>query len=216
MLWGVDVSHHQGAVDWDRVGRDGITFAICKATEGTDWVDPRVRVNLRGMRGAGLVPGVYHFLRESDTRAQVDNFVSTVRDFDGLLVVVDVEKAANGRFPSYPQVREFVRLLRRRTGDRPVIVYTGEWFWRGVLGNPDARELRALLWHSRYVGNAVPVGHPRAMHAGVVDSWWKPAYGGWSRATFLQFSSRARTAGVSPIDADVFRGGISELRRLAA
>jgi lysozyme len=43
--YGVDVSSHQGEVDWDRVAGDGIEFAYIKATEGADFVDERFRRN---------------------------------------------------------------------------------------------------------------------------------------------------------------------------
>ena len=37
---GIDVSHHQGAIDWQAVARDGVQFAYLKATEGTTFTDP--------------------------------------------------------------------------------------------------------------------------------------------------------------------------------
>jgi lysozyme len=39
--YGVDVSSHQGTIDWDRVAADDIEFAYVKATEGGDLVDAR-------------------------------------------------------------------------------------------------------------------------------------------------------------------------------
>ncbi|TIP02222.1 MAG: lysozyme, partial [Mesorhizobium sp.] len=33
---GIDVSHHQGRIDWPRVAADDVVFAIIKATEGGD------------------------------------------------------------------------------------------------------------------------------------------------------------------------------------
>jgi lysozyme len=39
-LEGVDVSHHEGAIGWDKVKDAGIAFAILKATEGKSFVDP--------------------------------------------------------------------------------------------------------------------------------------------------------------------------------
>ena len=39
--YGVDVSHHQGSIDWARVAADDMSFAYVKATEGGDHVDRR-------------------------------------------------------------------------------------------------------------------------------------------------------------------------------
>src|SRR5215212_3955229 len=36
---GVDVSHHQGAIDWARLRADGAEFAYLKASEGAGWRD---------------------------------------------------------------------------------------------------------------------------------------------------------------------------------
>ncbi|RVB51021.1 GH25 family lysozyme, partial [Mesorhizobium sp. M7A.F.Ca.CA.001.06.1.1] len=35
-LRGIDVSHHQGRIDWPRVAADDVAFAVIKATEGGD------------------------------------------------------------------------------------------------------------------------------------------------------------------------------------
>jgi GH25 family lysozyme M1 (1,4-beta-N-acetylmuramidase) len=38
--WGIDVSHHQGAVNWPLVATEPhIRFAYLKATEGSDWTN---------------------------------------------------------------------------------------------------------------------------------------------------------------------------------
>ena len=64
---GVDVSEHQGEIDWARVRRDGVDFAILRAgyrgygEAGTLVADPRFRENLAGARAAGLDVGVYFF-----------------------------------------------------------------------------------------------------------------------------------------------------------
>ena len=38
---GVDVSWHQGAIDWRALAADHVSFAYIKASEGGDHVDPR-------------------------------------------------------------------------------------------------------------------------------------------------------------------------------
>jgi lysozyme len=52
--FGIDVSNHQGSVDWSRVAADDIRFAYVKATEGGDFVDSRFAANWAGARAAGL------------------------------------------------------------------------------------------------------------------------------------------------------------------
>src|SRR5687767_5289040 len=59
--YGVDVSNHQGAIDWEAVAADGIDVAYLKATEGGDHVDRRFAASWDAARAAGLDVGAYHF-----------------------------------------------------------------------------------------------------------------------------------------------------------
>jgi len=38
-VWGVDVSSHQGKIDWRVLKKQGVQFAFIKATEGSSFVD---------------------------------------------------------------------------------------------------------------------------------------------------------------------------------
>ncbi len=63
---GIDVSVHQGLIDWEQVRDAGVTFAIIRAglrgsTEGGLYEDETFRANLNGAKEAGLKVGVYFF-----------------------------------------------------------------------------------------------------------------------------------------------------------
>ncbi len=63
---GIDVSEHQGNIDWNAVASDGIRFAFVRVgnrgiTEGTISADNRYTANLTGARAAGLRVGVYFY-----------------------------------------------------------------------------------------------------------------------------------------------------------
>lgn len=65
-LTGVDVSVHQGVIDWASVASDGIEFAMIRignrgATEGIIYLDEQYEANIRGATEAGLDVGVYFF-----------------------------------------------------------------------------------------------------------------------------------------------------------
>ena len=78
-LRGIDVSHHQGVVDWGRVAKSDVAFAILKATEGGDYVDETFARNLAGAQAAGLVVGAYHFFTFCRPGAeQAANFLKVV------------------------------------------------------------------------------------------------------------------------------------------
>ena len=63
---GVDVSDHQGAIDWNAVAGDGIDFAFVRVgnrgyTEGALYADARYAENIEGATSAGLNVGAYFF-----------------------------------------------------------------------------------------------------------------------------------------------------------
>jgi lysozyme len=59
----VDVSHHQGEIDWKKYAASGHQLAVCKITEGGDFNDTKAQMFRAGMADAGLKTGIYHFAR---------------------------------------------------------------------------------------------------------------------------------------------------------
>ncbi len=76
---GIDVSHHQGTIDWKAVPREKCQFVYIKATEGGDFRDRNFVENWRGSADAGLRRGAYHFFSLKTPGArQAANFIETV------------------------------------------------------------------------------------------------------------------------------------------
>lgn len=131
---GVDVSHHQGPIDWALVADDDIAFAYIKATEGGDWVDPRFAENWAGAKAAGLKLGAYHFFTNCRTgKDQAANFLSVVPFTEASLpLALDLEFV--GQCPGQPdpaqfrlEIAAFVAEVEVRTG-RPVVLYVLDEF----------------------------------------------------------------------------------------
>jgi len=95
--FGVDVSAHQGVVNWREVAGDNIGFAYIKASEGGDFEDSRFASNWRGAAEAGLARGAYHFFTLcTGGVAQGHHFLSVAPpDHDALPPAVDLELAGN-------------------------------------------------------------------------------------------------------------------------
>lgn len=223
-IWGTDVSSHQGVVPWRRVASEGYKFAISKATEGTYYADKYLKRNLRWSEKRGLIPGAYLFLTSEDAGAQVNRFLRAIGNSDGKLIAVDVEDPRwygqkNRGAPSATDAWNAIHLLKEKIGDHPIILYSGNWYWSGVLGNPDVGSLvegkDVSLWVSRYVGGA---GYGSTLYDRVPDNWWDGedggGFGGY-RPSILQFTEHANIAGQT-MDANAFAGSIGELRRLAS
>ena len=187
---GVDVSHHQGDIDWARVAGDGIEFAYLKATEGSTFTDPAFAANVAGARAAGLRVGGYHYFTLcSPPGPQADHFVATWRSVGlgprALPPVVDLELIGNCDPPPVASAmlaaaRDFVSRVEDATRRR-VVVYVHPDFEATYPGLVDALDRRRWV---RRTGSRPPPG-----------DWWM-----WQR------SDHAQVAGIStPVDLDVLR-----------
>lgn len=94
---GIDVSAHNGDVDFEAVRRAGYSFVLIKASEGSDFKDSRFVDNIRRARQAGLKVGAYHFFRfDGDGYTQGLNLLHSLRGRRlDLPVVIDIEEWAN-------------------------------------------------------------------------------------------------------------------------
>ncbi len=69
---GIDVSKHQGVIDWDKVKAAGIDFAVIRAGLGKSTVDPQFVRNISACNRLGIPAGVYWFsyARNTDETVQ--------------------------------------------------------------------------------------------------------------------------------------------------
>ena len=198
-VWGIDVSRHQGRIDWAAVvaAEPRLRFAYIKATEGGDWKDPRFDENWRAARAAGLRVGPYHFFtfcRSGDDQAR--HFLSVLpRDADTLPPAVDLEFGGNCRQPPDREVvqRELASWLQeveRAVGRRPVVYVTEDAYRTFLEGS----------------------AHPPLWVRNVVTEPGLPPGEGW---LFWQFHHRGRVAGIPAfVDLDVFHADREALDRL--
>lgn len=116
---GIDVSHHQGPIDWAKVADHGIAFAYLKASEGTGFVDPRFADNRAAAARHGIAVSGYHYFQLcSDGRAQAAHFVDVLGDSaaDTLAPALDLELAGSCTTPPsrdvlLAEVREFLAVV---------------------------------------------------------------------------------------------------------
>ena len=99
---GIDISHHQGTIDWDRlrnamINGSPVRFVIIKATEGDKYIDENFEQNFALAKDNGFIRGAYHYLSlNSPARAQAYFFISKVHLEPGdLPPVLDVEHKPN-------------------------------------------------------------------------------------------------------------------------
>jgi lysozyme len=202
-LWydviGVDVSNHQGEIDWPTLARTDIAFAYIKATEGGDFRDRRFEANWHGAKQAGLLRGAYHFFTQCRSGAeQARNVMAAVPREPGTLPpALDLEHM--GPCSSGPQVADLVAeiatcigMLAEHYGRRPIL-YTDVVF--------DATYLRGHFARETFWARSI-----------VLPPWYRT-----DRWRIWQYHSCGRRAGISgPVDLNAFRGSRRDLAAFAA
>lgn len=131
---GIDVSAHQGAIDWEAVRGDGIAFAYVKATEGVGHADARFDANWKGADDAGIARGAYHYFTLcSPGAAQAEAFLAAAPPDDAALPpVVDLELDSNcterpTATEAKAEVDAFVAAVEKGWGRRVVVYSSREW-----------------------------------------------------------------------------------------
>lgn len=189
---GIDVSRHNGAIDFQAVAADGYDFVFIKASDGTDH-QPRELTRLyTGARKAGLKVGLYHYFQFTtppDLQALNIANASSLRPSDFPLII-DFETDSHRNSRHIPtsdvvdRLQECVENLQSRGFD--VMIYSNkDDYRRYIAGRFDS----IPLWIC-----ALNEGSPSRI------PW-----------TFWQHSHRGRVAGiVGDVDLNVFAGDSAE------
>ena len=92
---GIDVSVHQGEIDWSAAAADGISFAIVQAgyrgyQDGGLGEDTTFRTNLAGAQAAGLETGVYFFSQAVNTQEAEEEAAYVLSLLQGMTIDLPV------------------------------------------------------------------------------------------------------------------------------
>lgn len=151
MIKGIDVSSYQS----DTPPLGGMDFVFVKATEGTGYVNPRMRAQAAHARASGRITGFYHYLKPGSMRAQAAYFVQQAASLEGDPLWADWEDPG----VSCADKDEFLReVLRLRGGTHRVGLYCNTNYWT----TRDTTSYCAdALWIAVYNGRP---GHPGIEH----------------------------------------------------
>ncbi len=205
---GIDVSNHNGAIDWSRVAAAGKKFTFVLATDGTSFSNPRYSEQYHGAKNAGLIAGAYHFARPGSSSAEVQaqrflDLADYQADGKTLPPVLDLEVDPNsgGCYGlSVDQMhlwtKTFNDKVKERTGKDPII-YANPSFWRQCMGSTDTFGHHSLWLASYGVDSpAVPAGF---------DNW-----------DFWQYTDQGQVSGISGgADLNQYQEGLARLQQLA-
>ncbi|MBN1469613.1 MAG: glycoside hydrolase family 25 protein [Fusobacteriaceae bacterium] len=197
---GIDVSHHQGDIDWDKVKNSNFKFVFIKATEGHDFVDEDFIDNWNNSKEIGLIRGAYHFYSlRIQGKEQAENFIKNVpKEKDMLPPVIDLEFGGNSRMR--PLKNEFKKELLSYINEvenyynKKPIFYTTYTFFKAYLKD-DEDLLKYDIW--------------------IRNIYYKPRMFGNKKWLFWQYNSRGRVAGIKGfVDLNVFAYNDEQFEKL--
>ncbi len=200
MYTGIIDIYHENSFHIEKIRAAGITAIIHKATEGKDFRDDKYHERRTIAKKAGLLWGAYHFSSGENVADQVQNFLSHTKPEDNELISLDWEPSSTGADMSATQAREFVTLVKEKTGRWPVI-YGGHHLRESVGSAPDAVLGNCPLWYVRFA--KTPIGIPVAI---------------WPTYTLWQYTDGdegelepKKTDGAEGADRNMFKGTATEL-----
>jgi lysozyme len=210
---GIDVSSHQGMVDWQAVSHSGLSFTFVRATLGAHSADSRFAGNWARARAAGLLRGAYHFFWPlASASDQADHFIEVIGDpLPGdLPPALDLEEAVMQQNPQQdvwttvppnnrlPMILGWLATVEHALGVKPVI-YSRQNFLESLLGDGVDELADHLLWIAHYT----KAQKPRIPSA-------------WSQWTFWQYAEDGNAPGINgDVDQNRFNGSMDDLRALA-
>ena len=199
-IHGIDISHYQGNIDWDKLQGGMISgcplrFVIIKSTEGASRMDENFKSNFHNALEYGFIRGAYHFWsNKSSARQQAYYFLEKVKLEEGdLPPVLDIEHA-----PKDKSIEEFQRdiltwlhIVEDRYHVKPIL-YTYYKFKEKYLSAPVFDDYP--YWIAHYYVDKVEYKGP-----------WK----------FWQHTDVGRLPGIKGyVDFNIYNGSFYDMKKL--
>lgn len=196
---GIDISHYQEDIDWERVRNatiegSPVSFVIIKATEGITIMDENFNDNFYQARENDIIRGAYHFYVPSvPARQQANYFLKQVHLEPGdLPPVLDVEKYDGSPLKKFQQdIKTWLDVVEKKYGVKPII-YTGYKFKMSYLNDSVFNEYP--YWIAHYYVDTLTYTGP-----------WK----------FWQHTDCGKVQGIKGyVDLNIYNGTMYDLRKL--
>ncbi len=214
---GIDVSDYQGVITWPSVAGSGITFAWCKATEGTTGGQTYFTSNMQNAKAAGIPIGAYHYANsELNTPAAEASHFWTVAgpyikgDGKSIMPMLDMEAGALSGHVGASTVSDWVNQWCIAVSNsaaaagliiKPVI-YVSECNANAF----DNSVAQWIPWIAHYSGNDPQTSTPWTW------TCTSSSYNHWGTWVVWQYTSTGTIPGISGnVDHDVFNGTASSL-----
>ena len=184
MMRGIDISNWQSGTN---IPFTSVDFVICKATEGTGFVDAYCDGWVQSAKANGLSWGFYHFAGTGNAISEADWFIGNCEGYfyEGV-PVLDWEGAQSVQWAN-----DFVRRVHDMTGVWPWIYARPEYFNQGGV------EANCARWVAEWPNVTSPTFD-------MAQTWLPSETDG--NVVAWQFCSDGYVAGCGPLDCNLYYG----------
>lgn len=201
IFYGVDISKWNGDEVTEIDPTDSLSFIICKATEGNEGTDIKLRSNWATIKDKKMILGAYHFYHTyGNPKIQASHYWDIVCALGktDMVPIVDIEQESLPKIGSVDikdiqqDLLIFLQSIKQKSRRTPMI-YTGYSFANQYLIDSGLAEYP--LWLADY---------NHAVKPSIPNTWRKKGYKIWQKNDSYKIDSQ-------PTDFDVFYGEKSEL-----
>lgn len=151
LVFGLDLSHHQRSINWNKVAENPPYFIVFKTTEGSSHVDTKYKNHKENARAKGIIVGGYHFFSyQSSGESQAKHFLKYLNLKKGdIIPVLDVEFTKSMKSDAWikENTTAFIETIEKEMGKKPII-YCEIAYYNRFLKPKYGDEL--LLWLSDF------------------------------------------------------------------
>ena len=156
-VYGIDISHYQGTIDWARLAHNNdIAFVYVRASMGGGNKDDKAAEYALGASENGFLVGLYHFFYlQTDVKKQFENFDSVYSTIpSNLIPVLDIEaELGKRRRPKIPpralcdSIQKFIDLFHTKYPNETPAIYASQTFFNHYLSH---RFQQSIKWIANY------------------------------------------------------------------
>lgn len=151
---GIDVSTWQSTIDWDKVKKAGIDFAIIRCGYGTTGVDNQFARNMKEARRVGIKVGVYLYSYAhgvAEAQAEAKHCLDLVREYGKLDLPIYFDEEESYQFSRAKELAIAFCTVIENAGYWAGI-YSSSSKWQGPLNGLD----RYTKWCANWGSNSRP------------------------------------------------------------
>lgn len=188
----IDVSHHQGKIDWVKVVNSSFKpeGVFIKVSEGIGYNDPNLKINSTGAKSAGLKIGYYHFASLNDKNTLIDSkkeaqfFINSIKNLpkNDYPLVLDIEEN------------------KGKLSKSEVLIWINTFFYElAQNGYTDY----ILYSYSPFLNENLPINHKLGTVKLWIADYTEPLVlpKGWTKQWLWQYTQNGKIQGIStPVD----------------